>query len=152
MAASAEARLRRFLLATAAVVYVGAAVELALVGHVEGALQLVPFGLVGAGLAAVLWVRASASAASVKTLRLVSAVVAAGSLWGIALHVKGNLEFEREVNPDLSLPDALWEAAQGVSPLLAPGTLALAAVLAAAATWHPTAKERAPGRGTAVEV
>lgn len=133
-----EARYRRFLLATALVIYGGAVVELWLVEHVEGWLQWVPFGLAAAGGAAALWVRVAAGRRAVGVLRAVSALVVAGSVWGVVLHVQGNLAFEREVRPDAPFWEALWEAAGGVSPLLAPGTLALAAVLAAAATYrHP---------------
>ncbi len=139
-----EARYRRFLLATALVIYVGAAVELWLVEHVEGVYQWVPFGLAAIGAASALAFRASASRRTGGVLRASSAVVVAGSVWGVVLHVRGNLAFEREVHPDAPLWGALREAAGGVSPLLAPGTLALAAVLAAAATYrHPALSDRA---------
>lgn len=138
MAESVEARFRRFLLGTAAVVYLAAAVELWLMGHYEGWQQWVPFGLIGIGVATALWVRAAASRRSIGSLRTASALVVAGSVLGVFFHVQGNLEFEREIRPAEPLTRALWEAAQGASPLLAPGTLALAAALAAVATYrHP---------------
>lgn len=138
MAESVEAWFRRFLLGTATLVYLAAAVELWLVGHYEGWRQWLPFGLIGVGVATVLWVQTSASRRSVRSLRVASALVGAGSLLGIVFHVQGNLAFEREVRPAEPLMRALWEAAQGASPLLAPGALALAAVLAVAATYrHP---------------
>ena len=141
-----EARYRRFLLATALAVYAAAAVELWLVGHVESVYQWVPFGLVAVGGGAAVWVRVAAGRRSIAALRAASVLVVAGSAWGVALHVLGNLEFEREVHPDAPLAGALWEAARGVSPLLAPGALALAAVLAAAATvQHPALRAVAPG-------
>ena len=129
---------RRFLLGTAAAVYVGAAVELYLVGHYHGWTQVVPFVLIALGLASVLWARARAGRRSLGAVRAASALVVAGSVLGVGLHVKGNLAFEREVHPDAPLAGAVWEAARGASPLLAPGALALAGVLAAAAAWrHP---------------
>lgn len=138
MAATVERQYRRFLLATAVVVYVATAVELALVEHYEDLLQLIPFGLVVVGLIAVAWVARAPGRASLRALRWTSALVVAGSLLGVGLHVKGNAEFALEIDPDLGVVGALWGGLGGASPLLAPGMLALAAVLAAAAGWrHP---------------
>ena len=133
------AQYRRFLFATAAVLYAGAATELWLVGHYHDWLQSIPLVLIALGLAAVLWARtAGAGRRALGAVRLTSALVVGGSVLGVGLHVKGNVEFEREIHPDAPLMGALWEAAQGASPLLAPGALALAGVLAVAATWrHP---------------
>ena len=138
-------RYRRFLLGTAAAIYVGAAVELGLVGHYADRLQIAPFVLIALGLGSVVWAHLATREGGVVgagralvAVRLASALVVAGSVLGVVLHVKGNLEFEREVHPAAPLAAALWEAARGASPLLAPGALALAGVLAAAATWrHP---------------
>ena len=138
-------RYRRFLLGTAAAIYVGAAVELGLVGHYADRLQIAPFVLIALGLGSVVWAHLRTRGGGVVgagralvAVRLASALVVAGSVLGVVLHVKGNLEFEREVHPAAPLAAALWEAARGASPLLAPGALALAGVLAAAATWrHP---------------
>lgn len=138
MTTTLEHGYRRFLLWTALVIYAGSAVELALVGHVESLYQCAPFGVLALGGAAVVWTLVSASARAVVAVRAAAAVSVAASLWGVVLHVQGNLAFEREVYPDAPLWGALWKAARGVSPLLAPGTLALAGILAAAATWrHP---------------
>ena len=133
------AQYRRFLFATASVLYVGAAAELALVGHYHGWTQVIPLVLIALALVALLWLRrGGAGRRTLGAVRVTSALVVVGSVVGVGLHVKGNLEFEREIHPDAPLMGALWEAAQGASPLLAPGALALAGVLAAAATWrHP---------------
>ena len=148
------AQYRRFLFATALVIYLGAAAELGLVGHIEGWTQIIPFVLIALGLVAVLWAylgraqtagaqTAGAGRRALQAVRVTSALAVVGSVLGVGLHVKGNLEFEREIRPDAPLLGALWEAAQGASPLLAPGALALAGVLAAAATWRHPALVRA---------
>lgn len=143
MAATVESQFRRFLLATAAATYLAAAVELVLVDHYEDALQFIPFGLIAAGLAAAAWAAASPSRAALRTLQGVGALVVLGSLVGIVLHVKGNVEFAREIQPDLSLSEALWDGLDGGNPFLAPGMIALAGVLAAAASYrHPALTER----------
>ncbi len=138
MAATAERQLRRFLLATAAATYLAAAVELVLVEHYADTAQIIPFVLIVAGLAAVAWAWASPSRRSLAALRGVGALVVFGSLVGIGLHVKGNVAFALEVQPDAGLGEVVWDGLSGGNPLLAPGMVALAGVLAAAATHrHP---------------
>ena len=131
-------RLRRFLLALSVVLLAGAVAELWFVEHTEEALQLLPFVLCGlgalAGVAALLW----PARASLWALRAVMLLVAAGSLLGVYLHVESNAELERELNPQMSTGRVLLGALGGANPLLAPGVLAVAAVLALAATYqHP---------------
>ncbi|MDT0631870.1 hypothetical protein RQM47_14855 [Rubrivirga sp. S365] len=160
--AAVASQYRRFLLGTAVAIYVGAAAELALVGHYEGWTQVVPFVLIALGLGAVLWAHigsraggaqpggaqtAGAGRRALLAVRLTSALVVAGSVVGVGLHVRGNFAFEREIHPAAPLGGALWEAARGASPLLAPGALALAGVLAAAAMWrHPALRQTPPPR------
>lgn len=133
-----EATYRRFLLATAAVTYLAAAAELLLVGHYEGVWQLIPFAMIGVGLGAVAWAWAAPGPASLRALAWAGAVVVAGTVLGVGLHVKGNVEFALEVEPGLGVGAAVWKGMSGVSPLLAPGMLALAGVLGMAAGWrHP---------------
>lgn len=129
---------RVFLLGLAAFIFAGTALELWLVEHAESAVQLVPFALCGLGLG-------SAGAALfvprrgvLLTLRTVMGIVALGSLFGVYEHAWHNLAFELDIRPGAAVRDVLWEALSGASPLMAPGILALAAVLAAAATYqHP---------------
>ncbi len=65
-------------------------------------------------------------------------LVALGSLFGIYQHVVNNLGFYREIHPNAPTGAAVWGALAGASPLLAPGVLALASMLALAATYyHP---------------
>ena len=139
MASPVEASFRRFLVATAAVTYVAAAVELWLVEHFADLMQLVPFGLIGVGLGALVWWMAVPSRTSLLVLRAASALVALGAVVGVGLHVRGNVEFALEIHPDALFRDLAWEGASGASPLLAPGMLALAALLAAAATYRHSA-------------
>ncbi|WP_420457060.1 hypothetical protein [Rubrivirga sp.] len=140
MTVSVERQLRRFLLATAAVTYLAAAVELLLVEHYEDVWQLAPFGLIAVGLAAVAWVARAPGSQSVRALWVAGGLAVAGSVLGVVLHVKGNAAFALEIEPDLGLAAATWEGLSGGNPLLAPGMVALAGVLGAAAGWrHPAA-------------
>ncbi len=49
-----------------------------------------------------------------------------------------NLSFEQEVRPNAEMGDMVMNALKGASPLLAPGALVFAGLLAIAATYyHP---------------
>jgi hypothetical protein len=142
-ATSVEDRLRMFLLALAAAMCLGTIAELALANHTKQAIQWLPFGLCAAGLVAVAaaWLRPTR--ASLWALRLVMGAAAVGSVIGGLEHISSNLEVVRETKPGLTLLPALWLAAHGAAPLLAPGVLAVAACVAMAATYsHPALAER----------
>lgn len=134
----AEARYRRFLLWVSAGLFIGTPVELWLTDHMGDWQQWMPFGLSAVGLvmvASALW---APGRRTLLALRGAMVLVGAGAVYGIYSHLTANLEFEMEIQPTLGLGDVFWEALQGASPLLAPGILALAALLGLAATfWHP---------------
>jgi hypothetical protein len=132
-------RLRRFLLALSALLFAGALVELWLVGHTEDTVQLLPFALCGAGEAAALLALLRPRRAAFIFLRVCMALAVAGSLLGVYLHVEGNFMLEREVAPGAATGAALFAALGGGNPLLAPGVLAVAALLALAATYKHSA-------------
>jgi hypothetical protein len=65
-------------------------------------------------------------------------LVALGSLFGIYEHVEGNIGFAREIQPNSPTFQLVMSGLRGANPLLAPGTLAVAAVLALSATYRDT--------------
>ena len=135
---AAEPWLRRFLLATALVTYLASAVELFLVDHYEEWQQILPFVMIGVGGLAAAWAWASPGPPSLRAARWAGVLSAVTALAGVYFHVEGNLGFAQEVRPDAGGLDLAWGAVSGVSPFLAPGMIALAGVLAAAATYrHP---------------
>lgn len=140
---SLEARYRTFLLYITVLVLIGTTLELAFTEHTEGLVQLIPFGLAGAGLVATASAIARTNRRTLQALRAVMVVLAAGALYGIYEHVSHNIAFELEIRPTATFGDVFWEALFGASPFLAPGVLGLAAVLAAAATYrHPELQKR----------
>jgi hypothetical protein len=142
---SVEDRLRLFLFGLSGVMCLGTIVELWLAEHTKQLIQFLPFILCGLGLAAVIAVLLRPSRSTLWALRLVMGLAAFGSLIGVYEHITSNLELVREVKPNLALVGALWQAAHGAAPLLAPGTLAVAALVAIAATYyHPALGNRAP--------
>lgn len=137
-----EQRLRRFLMATVAAIFIGSVFELILLEHYEKSLQLIPFIVSGIGLIAVggAWFRPNST--TLQALRWVMMGVAITSLAGVYLHFSGNLAFTREINPSYTLAESIWPAMKGSYPLLAPGILFLAGALGIAATWrHPVLEE-----------
>ena len=129
-------RLRRFLLVLSVLLFCGAIIELWLVGHTEDPLQWLAFVLAGLGAVAALVVLIFPGRGIVRLLRICMAVVVVGSLFGIYEHVIGNVAFEREIHPDMPSGEAVWKGLQGANPLLAPGILAIAALLALSATYR----------------
>ena len=128
-------RLRRFLLLLAIVLFTGALVELWLVGHTQDFIQWLAFALAGAGALATLIALFRPGLNSVRVLRVCMVLVVLGSLFGVYEHIAGNIAFEREIQPGASTSRLLSRGLRGGNPLLAPGLLAVAAVLAVSATY-----------------
>ena len=129
-------RLRRLLLLLTISLFAGALVELWLVGHTEDVIQLVPFVLSVVGIVVCLLVFFWPSPGTIQVMRIWMAVVVLGTLLGIYFHIEGNVEFEREVDPQATTSKLILQGLGGGNPLLAPGILAVAALLAAAATYR----------------
>jgi hypothetical protein len=66
-------------------------------------------------------------------------------LAGLALHYKGNVEFELERDESLRGLKLFWEAIRGATPTLAPGALAQLGLVGLAFTYrHPALIDSAP--------
>lgn len=142
-AAAVEQRLRRFLLVVAGLMCVGTAVELWFQEHTETAVQYIPFILCAAGLVVILLVWLRPTRGTIGALRVVMAIVIAGSLFGMMEHFENNLELARELHPTATAVALLVDTLHGASPMMAPGILALTAVIALAATYyHPALGSR----------
>lgn len=142
-----EHRLRTVLLAAAAGMCVFTSLELVLAEHFESATQLIPFVLCGVGVLAILAVWVRPQRATVWALRLVMGLLLAGSALGVWEHIQGNLAFALEIRPNATSSEVWLEALTGANPLLAPGILALAGILAFAATYaHPAMLRRTTTR------
>ncbi len=131
-------RFRVFLLSVAGFSCVVTIVELWFEKHTGSALQLIPFILCGLGVAAIAAALIRPRRITLRLLQTVMAAMLAGSLFGLFEHVEHNLEFAREIRPNATFSVLLADTLHGANPLLAPAILALAAVLAIAATYfHP---------------
>jgi hypothetical protein len=137
----AAAGLRRFLIASAGLVYLGVCGELWFMDHTQETLQLLPFAACLLAFVGVVWALVAPARASLLALRLALPLLVAVSVLGMYEHVQANYGFEREIRPNASTLEVAEKALHGVAPILAPGSLGLAALLAAAATWeHPALK------------
>lgn len=142
-AAEVLRRLRRFLLLLSIMLFGGALIELWLVDHTKEVFQLAAFVLAGAGSLAALLALLRPGRASVQILRACMIVIVFGSIFGVYEHVAGNVAFEQEIHPDAGNAQLLSRGLRGGNPLLAPGVLAIAAVVAWSATYRHYASEPA---------
>lgn len=137
-------RLRTFLLWLAALLSAGAIVELWAANHTEEPLQWVPFVLCGLSLIAIAAALLRPRRGVLLTMRGVMVLMVLGSLLGIYEHVTGNIAFAQEIRPSTAGFDLLLEGLTGANPLLAPGMLAVASLIALAATYcHPALAKNA---------
>lgn len=138
---SVEQRLRRFLLAVTAAIFIGSIFELILLGHTEETLQWIPFIVSIFGLSAIAVVWLSPNRKSLLFLRVIMVIAILVSFVGMYFHFESNWAFTREINPSYTASESIWPALTGAHPLLAPGILLLAGVLGLGAAWkHPNQK------------
>src|SRR5215207_1683288 len=138
-----EQRLRTFLLWLAGSMCIGTTVELFLAKHYQDLFQLLPFVLCGVGLIGVVAVLRRPQRTRLLALRGVMGLLLLGSLLGIYEHLVNNFAFELDMRPSAVWSDIWFQALRGAAPLLAPGILAVAAVVALAATYaHPALARR----------
>ena len=128
---------RRFLLLlVAAAIFLLTPLELVFTEHVESLVQWTPFIFCGLGLAAVGAVLGAPRQRVVQGACLVLGLVALSSLFGLYEHIEHNVTFEHEIRPSAGTLEIWGNALFGASPILAPGILALGALLALAALYH----------------
>ncbi|MEZ4701236.1 MAG: hypothetical protein R2834_12940 [Rhodothermales bacterium] len=138
MSLSVEAHLRRFQFALAAAVCLGVVAELVLIGHTEGLVQWIPIALSLAATPLFALGYWRPTRAVIRVIRFGVVILIAAGVFGLYEHYEHNLAFELEIRPNATLSDVWMEALKGASPALAPGALALAGLLALAATYkHP---------------
>jgi hypothetical protein len=113
-------------------------VELWLVEHTKEPLQFLPIVLCVAGIAALLAALFRPRKITLMALRATMLIVGLGGVLGVGIHLLRNFSFEQEVRPNAQALDLFMRAIKGAAPLLAPGALVFAALLAISATYrHP---------------
>lgn len=99
--------------------------ELLLVGHYEDARQRIPLALMLLGMASLVWQTSTGSQASLRCFQATMVLFLLAAPVGMALHYRGNLEFQLEIDASQSR----WELFKKVvrakaPPPLAPGAMA----------------------------
>ena len=125
--------LQRLLLATFLGGVIGTCAELLLLEHYEDVKQLIPLILGGAGALACLWYWRRPDGASAAAFKLALAAFAIAGTLGLLFHYNGNVEFEKEMYPELAGRALVWQSLTGATPTLAPGAMVFLAVVGYAA-------------------
>ena len=127
--------LRQFLAVIFLLGSTGLGAELIFIGHVQDVLQQVPLGLIAVGAATLIWDAARPNSWSLKLFRVAAVLLVAGGFAGVVLHYQSNVEFEREMYPDLEGFQLVREALSGAIPALAPGALVQLGLVGLAYTY-----------------
>ena len=103
----------------------GTTLELLLLGHSDGAWQLIPVVLLAASCLCSAAILVKPVPIVVRIFRVAMIACIASGAVGVYLHYSGNAEFELELQPDVAGLGLFGEAMTGATPVLAPGTMAL---------------------------
>jgi len=125
--------LRRLLLATFLGGVIGTCAELLLLEHFEDVKQWIPIASCAIGAFICLWYWLRPGRVSLSAFRLVLVTFAISGALGLVLHYRGNVEFEKEMYPELAGRTLVWQSLTGATPTLAPGAMILLAVVGYAA-------------------
>jgi len=121
---------------------VGTGTELWLLAHYEDTSQLLPFGAIGATLLSLGWSWLSPGRWSQRALQVVLSLLLVVGVAGVVLHVQGNAEFQREMDPSLAGWALWWKTLRAKAPpALAPGVLVQLALLGLVYAARPNGVE-----------
>ncbi len=115
--------IRWFLMVILLMGLLGTGVELLLLEHTEGFWQWVPLFLIAIGVIVLCWAVLYPGRRNIRVLQGTMILFLLSGLVGFILHYQGNTEFELEMYPSLKGMELFWEAIQGATPTLAPGTM-----------------------------
>src|SRR5688572_29282873 len=131
-------RIRTFLLVTLTVGMIGMSTELLLIGHRETGQQQIPLVLLGLGVVAAAWHAAVPRPTTVRALQVMMVLFVVSGVVGVALHYRGNVEFELEMYPAMSGLELVQKTLTGATPVLAPGSMTLLGLIGLTHTYkHP---------------
>ena len=136
-------RLRQFLIIISAAVFVMTVTELFFLSHWSETIQFLPFVLGGLGLITLLLAYFRPSRVTLLALRWAMIIIAVCSLIGFYEHMRNNLEFQKEIQPNATTSEFVLATLEGANPVLAPGILTLGAVIGLTATYrHQVIEEK----------
>jgi len=100
----------------------GLVAELYLMEHYDSWTQIVPFAVLGCGLAVGVSLAYRSTRRMVRVFQAVMWAAVLTGLVGLWLHYRGNAAFELEIDPSARGFDLVWGALRGAIPILAPGS------------------------------
>lgn len=133
------ARIRQFLLVISAVVFLMTVTELFFLSHWSETIQILPFILSGWGLITLALAYFRPSRQTMDLLRWSMIVIGLCSLIGVYEHMANNLGFQTEIQPNASAWELIMATLEGANPVLAPGILALGAMIGWTAAYRHSA-------------
>ena len=117
----------------------GTGTELLLLEHYEDTWQIVPLVLIGLALVTLAAHAVLRCSGTIVAIQIVMALSVASGVIGVALHYRGNAEFEREMYPSIRGFELFWKSMMGATPALAPGTMTLLGLLGLIYSYrHPS--------------
>src|SRR5580765_629060 len=133
------ASIRKLLLAALAVGVIGTVGELILLRHFDKPAQWIPLVALATAVPILIWHALAPSAASVRTLQVLMLAFAVLGVVGVGFHYDGNVEFERELNPNERGWTFVRKTVAGATPVLAPGSMVLLGLVGLAHAYrHPS--------------
>src|SRR5262245_43859521 len=119
----------------------GTALDLILLQHNDDAAQFIPFVVLGLGFAVIVWHLVSETTASRLAMRFTMVAFVAAGVLGMALHYRGNVQFQKEIDPTIH-GYALFDKAihAKAPPALAPSAMAWFGLLGFACTYLVNSK------------
>jgi hypothetical protein len=117
-------RLRLWIVAIIVLGLIGTMTELLLLEHDEEPLQFVPLVLMVLGALTLAWYAATKGTASLRVLEIVMGLFVLSGFVGMVAHFNGSMEYQLELNPELSMAELLDKIVHAKAPpLLAPGMM-----------------------------
>jgi hypothetical protein len=137
--AATLAALRKLLLFILLIGMTGTLTELLILRHVEDLLQLIPVVLIGVGYVVLGWHGIRRSRGSIAGLQIVMMMFVVSGILGMFLHYRANVEFQLELQPELSGTDLFWKVLEAKTPpALSPGVMAQLGLIGFAYAYrHP---------------
>jgi amino acid permease len=108
---------------------IGTAMELYLLDHYEGTLQLIPLLCIGATLLVMLLLFVRKTRRLMGIFQILLGLTALSGVYGVFLHLRANYEFEQEMKPTAEPWDVFVESLAGALPSLAPASMIVLALI-----------------------
>ena len=108
---------------------IGTAMELYLLDHYEGPLQLIPLLCIGTSLLVMLLLFFQSSTFMLGLFKVLMGITALSGVYGIFLHLRANYEFEKEMKATASDWELFIESLSGALPTLAPASMIVLALI-----------------------